>query len=255
MNIRELINDPSKLNADTLAELKDLVDKYPFFQVARLLYLSNLYKMHSPDFGPELRRASILVPDRSALFAMTEGINYELAAEEPAGDIEVENNGSRTMSLINSFLNAGSIETDDEQGQERDTPTLADLTNDYASFLMQQDARQDTTTQKSTAPNEPKLKGAELIDTFIAETQGKQRVEIQEVDDADFISPEFSVEDEEIYTESMVNIYIKQGRYQQALEILRKICLTNPKKNANFAAQMNLLEIIIAEKANKANAK
>ena len=47
MNIRELLEDPSKLNAETLSELKGLVDKYPFFQVARLLYISNLYKLHS----------------------------------------------------------------------------------------------------------------------------------------------------------------------------------------------------------------
>jgi hypothetical protein len=46
----------------------------------------------------------------------------------------------------------------------------------------------------------------------------------------------------------MVNIYIKQGRYQQALEILRKICLNNPKKSSNFASQINLLEIITNNK-------
>ena len=45
----------------------------------------------------------------------------------------------------------------------------------------------------------------------------------------------------------MVNIYIKQGRYQQALEILRKISLNNPKKSSNFAAQIYLLEVLLKE--------
>lgn len=241
MNLRASIEDPSLLNEDTLAELKDMVEKYPFFQTARLLYLANLYKLHSKDFGPELRRASVFVPDRTALFALTEGANYELPT--PQGNdsrIETEGDGNRTLSLINTFLTTGGIETSEDQGPERSTPTVADLTNDYASFLMQQEAQ-----AANTGTEAPKLKGADLIDTFIAETQGRQRLEMPDMDEGEFVSPEFSVEDEEIYTESMVNIYIKQGRYQQALEILRKICLNNPKKSANFAAQINLLEIII----------
>ena len=74
INIKELIEAPSKLNAETLLELKALVEKYPFFQVARLLYISNLYKLHSQDFGVELRKASSFVPDRTALFVLSEGV-------------------------------------------------------------------------------------------------------------------------------------------------------------------------------------
>ena len=72
-------------------------------------------------------------------------------------------------------------------------------------------------------------------------------MDIADIDDEEFESPELSAEDEEIYTESMVNIYIKQGRYQQALEILRKISLNNPKKSSNFAAQIYLLEVLLKE--------
>ena len=246
INIKELIDDPTKMNALTLPELAALVEKYPFFQVVRLLYLSNLYKLHSKEFGPALRKASVFVPDRTALFAMTESVNYELPTSEYGNSIETEGDGDRTISLIDNFLTHGGIETGEDVGPEREMPTVADLTNDYASFLMQQDATRGN--GKDSSADEPKLKGAELIDMFIAETQGKQRLEMPDVNEQDFESPEFSDEDEEIYTESMVNIYIKQGRYQQALEILRKICLNNPKKNSNFAAQINLLEIILNEK-------
>ena len=81
------------------------------------------------------------------------------------------------------------------------------------------------------------------------ETKGKQRVQIKGIeDDSDFESPEITNEEEEIYTENMVNIYIKQGRYEQAFEILTKICLNNPKKSSIFATQMKLLEVIIESK-------
>ena len=139
MNIRELIEDPSKLNAGTLPELKALVEKYPFFQVVRLLYISNLYKLHSQDFGAELKKASSFVPDRTALFTLTEGFNYTLPAYNSDISIETEDESARTISLINRFLNEGSIETDEDYGSQREQPSLIDLTKDYASYLMQQE--------------------------------------------------------------------------------------------------------------------
>lgn len=246
MNIRELLEDPSKLNIETLPELKALVERYPFFQAARLLYISNLYRLHSQDFGAELRKASSFVPDRTALFTLTEGINYTLPTHSDTLSIETEGESERTISLIDRFLQEGGIETDDDHGPQRETPSLIDLTNDYASYLMQQDS-QTLGTSDDASSEAPKLKGADLIDSFIEETKGKQRMDIADIDDEEFESPELSAEDEEIYTESMVNIYIKQGRYQQALEILRKISLNNPKKSSNFAAQIYLLEVLLKE--------
>ena len=246
MNIREFLEDPSKLNAETLPELKALVEQYPFYQVARLLYIANLYKLHSQDFGAELRKACSFVPDRSALFALTEGENYTLRSPGSSIDIETEGESTRTISLIDRFLQEGGIETDEDYGPEREQPSVIDLTKDYVSYLMQQD-EQASDTSGSTNGEAPKLKGADLIDNFIEETKGKQRMDIPDTEDGEFASPEFSAEDEEIYTESMVNIYIKQGRYQQALEILRKISLNNPKKSSNFAAQIYLLEVLLKQ--------
>ena len=185
INIKELIEDTSKLNAQTLPELKDLVERYPFFQVVRLLYVANLYKLHSQDFGAELRKASVFVPDRVALFALTEGVNYQLPTEEKNINIETENEENRTMSLIDNFLTGSRIETDDSNDEEeRLMPSVADLTNDYVSFLMQQD-KQVNTEKKSR--NAPKLKRADLIDTFIEETKGKQRLEIPDMDEEEFV--------------------------------------------------------------------
>src|SRR5574344_2912197 len=108
INFIDLIKDSSMLNTDTQVELKEIVDKYPFFQVARLLYVSNLYQEHSQDFGVELRKASSFVPDRTALFVLTEGVNYEMPTPSDGNiSIETEDEGTRTMSLINRFLKEG----------------------------------------------------------------------------------------------------------------------------------------------------
>ena len=224
LNIKELINDTSLLNTTTLKELELLVNKYPFFQLARLLYICNLYKLRDPELKSELKKASMFVPDRTALFYLTENAKYEIEATENADNNSDENKINRTMSLIN----------------RKTTIRLADLTNDYASYLMKLDEG-DTAAYSNDTPH---LKGEDLINNFISETQGKQRINMTDSNDDNFTSPELSEEEEEVYTESMVNIYIKQGRYAQALEILHKICLNNPKKNSTFASQIRLLEII-----------
>lgn len=247
INFIDLIKDSSMLNTDTQVELKEIVDKYPFFQVARLLYVSNLYQEHSQDFGIELRKAASFVPDRTALFALTEGVNYEMFPSNNDVNIEIENEGTRTMSLINRFLSGGSIETGEDDRSRKESPSITDLTNDYASYLMQKDAEFEN-DEMGVQELIPRLKGSDLIDHFIEETKGKQRFDMPDIDENEFVSPEFSDEEEVIYTENMVNIYIKQGRYQQALEILRKISLNNPKKSSNFASQIYLLEVLLNEK-------
>jgi tetratricopeptide (TPR) repeat protein len=46
-------------------------------------------------------------------------------------------------------------------------------------------------------------------------------------------------------SESLANIYHKQGKYEQALDMYRKLSLRNPQKNAYFAAK---IEEILKEK-------
>ena len=96
IHIAELIAHPEQLNKDTLFALRELIAKYPYYQAARLLFLRNLFLLHDPDFGEELRKMAGCLPDRRVLFEMVEADNYavqpvaETAPEKPA-----EEGGSR----------------------------------------------------------------------------------------------------------------------------------------------------------------
>ena len=52
--------------------------------------------------------------------------------------------------------------------------------------------------------------------------------------------------EESYFTETLARIYIKQGRYSKALEIIQRLSLNYPKKNAYFADQIRFLEKLIA---------
>ncbi len=57
--------------------------------------------------------------------------------------------------------------------------------------------------------------------------------------------------DESCFTETLAKIYVKQHRYEKALEIIKKLSLNYPKKNAYFADQIRFLEKLIINAKSK----
>ncbi|SEW20879.1 hypothetical protein SAMN04487850_2153 [Prevotella aff. ruminicola Tc2-24] len=247
--IVELIQHPERLDRDTLYELRSLLALYPCWQTARLLMLQNLYLLHDPSFDEELRRAAVYITDRRVLFDMIEAAHYRLrpAAHKPADTSHRPSAAqpeSRTLSLIDNFLD--SIPQEENKEKKR-KPTPADAAVDYVAYLLE--------TEDDDKPEEvPQMRGQNLIDTFIKSDKGRFVLS-----DEPTSSPRPSVEEEntsdgveeEYFTETLARIYIKQGRYSRALEIIQRLSLQFPKKNAYFADQIRFLEKLIINNNNK----
>ena len=252
MEITELIKHPERMDRESLYELRSLLALYPYFQTARLLMLQNLYLLHDPTFDEELRRASAYITDRRVLFQMIEGRHYEYhpvakPAAKPAQMAEPA--ADRTISLIDNFLD--SIPDDAKSEKPNRKPTPADAAVDYVAYLM--DIEPDGGQEM---PGEmPKMFGQDLIDSFINDDKGGfQLREVPEYRPEPQPEPEESGNgvESEYFTETLARIYIKQGRYSKALEIIQRLSLQIPKKNAYFADQIRFLEkLIINNNKNK----
>ncbi len=242
INIASLTHHPEELGKDTLYELRSLLARYPYFQPVRLLLLKNLYLLHDPTFDEELRRAAIYITERKRLFDLIEAPHYQLRDEKPAqkkGERtgNAASSGDRTTTLIDSFLHQIPHE---EQQPKNDSatnrkPTPADATIDYVAYLMEVG---DKETDEA-----PQLKGQELIDDFINKENGK--ISLQ--DETEY-EPDEAVDENEgtgYFTETLARIYIKQGRYSKALEIIQRLYLEYPKKNRYFADQIRFLKKLI----------
>jgi hypothetical protein len=242
--ITELIRHPEHLDRDTLYELRSLCALYPYYQTVRLLMLQNLYLLHDPTFDEELRRAAIYITDRRVLFNMIEASHYQLkpqTSRQQNASAATAQTGSRTMSLINTFLDSIPKEEEDTTTKKR-KPTPADAAIDYVAYLL------DTEEESEPVQEVPEMPGQQLIDTFInsdkpkfvlseAPATGSLSVEIDEIASEGV--------GEEYFTETLARIYIKQGRYSKALEIIQRLSLQFPKKNAYFADQIRFLEKLI----------
>ena len=271
------MRQPEALDRGTLEELCMLLARYPYFQTARLLYLKNLYVLRDASFADELRQAVLFVADRRMLFQLIEGCLYDrraagkarLAAaaekEEPSVD--------RTLALIDAFL----ADMPEEQSKQMEL----DYTMDYMAYLMQGSADDGG----AGGPGEetldvPRLRGQELIDGFLKRAGNEtpeesvkveitepfvQNEELFQTQDVPSAKDDAEEDDDEgtenqtaasdlgdsYFTETLAKIYIKQHRYEKALEIIKKLSLNYPKKNAYFADQIRFLEKLIINAKSK----
>lgn len=201
------------MDRETLYELRTIVALHPYFQTARLLMLQNLFILHDPTFSEELKRSAIHITDRSTLFNLVEAPHYNLpkaettpAKQEPTPQKEI---------VVEQPL----------------APT-----SDYTAYL----------NQMADDPEAPRMKGQDLIDSFLhspkvpkdnvmSDTPPIQQVQDTATED----------ESESYFTETLARIYIKQGKYAKALQIIKRLSLAVPKKNAYFADQIRFLEKLI----------
>ncbi len=222
------ISHPERLNRDTLYELRLLVAKYPTFDVARLLMLKNLYLLHDVDLGKEMRKAALFLKNRRVLFELIEGYGSVVVDEAAPVDLSVD----RTMALIDAFL-----ETLPAENLSLAAEGAAAV--DYASAYL---------TKNTTAVEVPQLRGQSLIDDFLSNDNERITLDLKGESEAAFLLLQEEKEEEpetSFFTETLANIYIKQGKYDKALEIIKRLCLEYPNKNRYFADQIRFLEKII----------
>ena len=246
--LQQWIQHPEELSEDSLRELREMLVRYPYFQTARLLYLKNLYALGDASFKSELQKSALYIADLSVLFYFIEKERLAVRqhAEEHPKDAGEASRTDRTLDLIDRFLS----DMPEQLGDE--LPLPAETNVDYVSVLMREEEEAEDVTP---------LKGQELIDRFIKqsheeEEQCPQAAQEEEADiDMEAEQPEETEEepesDEQYFTETLAKIYVKQHRYEKALEIIKKLNLKYPKKNAYFADQMRFLEKLIINAKSK----
>lgn len=256
MDIANLIKHPEQLDSETLYDLRSLLALYPYYQTARLLLLQNLYLLHDPTFNDELKRAAIYITDRKVIFNLVEAAHYRFKPAETQRQMQdathagsqTPDGQNRTISLIDNFLDSIPEEKEPEPKSRR-RPTPADAAIDYVSYLI------ETESEAEAAENQtPQLKGQDLIDNFI--NNESKKIKLKEEPEYKPILDETDNENEKqandsYFTETLAKIYIKQGRYDKALEIIQRINLNYPKKSTYFADQIRFLEKLILNNKNK----
>jgi len=219
----EYLQQPELLNQDSLSEIREMIDDYPYFPTVRMLYLRNLLNIGSYKFESELAKHAIFIPDRKVLFqllnAPKEKENFKLL---PFDD--------------NAFTDIVE-KADFEKAIEFDLPFAVpfDLIEEFEEPII-----------------EEQQKPIDLIDRFIFEnptminvsrknTKPEEiNIEKSDYEESDLISDGF-------ITETLAQIYVKQKLYSEALKAYEKLSLKFPEKNSYFATQIEKIKKLISK--------
>ena len=123
-----LIYDNDLLNEETVAELKILTEKYPWFQMGWMLYLKNLKQIDSPEYQSVLKKAVVRISNRKLLYNYInsgfQNKSYKIEFENSTqilNGFETENNEGN--SLIDKFLLTGTVKIRNIQEVKNSTET------------------------------------------------------------------------------------------------------------------------------------
>ena len=278
-DIRQWISDPSQLNRESMLQLKTVLEDYPCFTIVRMLYLKSLLNLNDLHFSASLIKTAVSVPDRRRLYYFIEGKSLPEQLENPQA-APLESGG---FSLIDRFLQ-GSTPTMAPMEEEAETFSYTLETGAAATVtdapVQQKPAAQKPFAQEpikaeegfvlnyaeflsmqpDTGPNETvePMRGQELIDQFLEKSAnndpkirmrpvGEKSVDEdaeEEVAALEQMVSSFNLP-EDSFTETLARIYLKQKRYDHALEIFKGLSLKYPEKNVYFADQIRFLEKLI----------
>nr|MBP7472617.1 tetratricopeptide repeat protein [Prevotella sp.] len=184
-----------------------------------------------------------------------------LMETESADEMETSKDAPmmKGQSLIDSFLEDGgfNLNFSDGDGKEEITSdeqtgvsnTQIDKENNsespVESPVKSEEQSEEQPTEPIEVPSENAIEASyedEVEESVDEETQ-KDVCDDDEKENHE--SPDGS------FTLTLAKIYIKQGRYEKALEIIQQLNLNYPKKNAYFADQIRFLQKLIINNKNK----
>ncbi|MBR2196810.1 MAG: hypothetical protein IJ911_14505 [Salinivirgaceae bacterium] len=245
------MQNPELLGDRNLPEVKELVDEYPCFQSARMLYVKNLRNQGYSNYGKALRETAVYVTNRTKLFFLLDErviIKHDAAPDQIEAESEVfdftkmtelagfttkpsESEKAKTA-LDNLIENATTVQ-----------PYFANLSDTFdLNDFRQTFGKKDKPTPKTKAEHH-----AELLDNFKGfNIQPEESGENQKAEPD--LSIKSSTESTDLMSDTLAQIYFKTGAYEKALLMYEKLCLKYPEKNAYFAARIKEIKEIINNK-------
>ena len=230
-SITQHLFQKESLDELSVEELDSFILKYPYAAPARFLLAKKKFNANGNEVSPEAITAGLY-------FNNPLWLQWQLSNNEPS--IEEKDNEASEAGEEVPIVRHGT----DSQKSDADSPIAFQSyhTIDYFASqgirLQQADLTKDKLGQQLKSFTEwlrsmKKLPSAEGH-TASPEDDSRQQVVIQ--------NAASSIQEKEVITESMAEVWAKQGNHAKAAEIYHKLSLQNPSKSAYFAAKIDQLK-------------
>ncbi|MCF8296522.1 MAG: hypothetical protein K9J13_03170 [Saprospiraceae bacterium] len=249
MNKQQIIdrlNSPDKILLSDSVILKDIVSKYPYFQTAQLLYLQSLSKGNdNKAFEKQLRLTSAQSINRKIIFELLRTQKNEEQKKAEKANLAIE----EEPKIVEEKKPEPIIETKKEEVQvKKETDKSTELLEQVRKRLAEIEAEKTASTIESSEKQlieegkNIEIKSKEkIIDDFIKE---EPRIKPRDDDFSEIekIANQSNLDKGDFISETLAEIYVKQGNKDKGIEIYKKLCLKFPEKSSYFAAQIKKVE-------------
>ena len=232
-NINSLIENPSKVNDKELTYFSDLTLKYPSSSICFLFLTKILHQQKRIGFEQSLNSTALRIPNRTLLY----DIIHSKTVNE---DEEIENSVNNLNDDINELekniygnLIQNQIINDLELLKLKKNPETPKIISETKTMLF-----------------EEWLKGGSIvkdnennIDSIIKNLNERKILKKKVNFYSGFQAAQNSLKDsDEMNTETLAEIYVKQGNYPKAITIYEQLMLSNPEKKVFFASRINYIK-------------
>ena len=252
----QYVRFPELLDDRSLSGIEGILEEYPFFQTARLLQIKNLHNQGSLGFEKTLRLTAVFIPDRTRLFYLLDQralfpgdelvriISEEEAENEEVLDFAQLNESTPLVHIqpeeIIKKENQEILEDIILSGMVASTPFFkVDDKVDLDSFKKAFKKKPENLIEPEKKPRH-----LNLIDDFI-QKQPRIAPPQETKEPQPDISIPSTLENQDLITDTLAKIYIKQGLYEKALLAYEKLSLKYPEKNIYFAGQIKMIKQFI----------
>ena len=201
--------------------LEGLVKKYPNFHLIQAYYLKSVQQLKPKIFDKTLSHTAIATYDRELLYEFIEDQFNSTKANDESKEV-VSTSEKKKKRIEKNNQNEGSKEKDDQTSIPKALHFY-----EWAKYLK--------TNQIPTKPSNIE-NNFQLIDSFLAKQQ-KIIPDKRKINNED-LSEQSWVNSNELMTETLAKVFIKQKKYVKALEAYQILSLKYPEKNSFFADQI-----------------
>ena len=222
------------------AELKSIIDDFPYFQNARALYLKGLKNQDSFKYNNELKTTAAYTSDRTVLFNFITASDYETVKKE-----NIHNQIKEKISSEKPKVNLVDIEEDSSNIKEnleigKPFSFTSSESHSFNQWL------QLSVKKPIVRTKEKSLKKEEIIDSFI---QNNPKIEPLAKGKEISVSVTKNKQDSSLMTETLAKVYLEQKKYDNAIQAYRILSLKYPEKSGFFADQIKRIQILQKNKS------
>lgn len=265
------LQQPRLLYELPLAELQQLTLRFPYSPNLRLLLLLKAHLEGHPEEADYLARCAAATFDRSAVYDVLQELDVELADEEAAegeflelkelDDLELETGPAapEQPAVFAEELPAPDVSPQEDRGQEDEDdevaempfrgPAITGLTgNEETRDAPEGSEATDQKPERNPVDGGPAGRATTLtrygtLQERLAKIRIRQetgRVDRQE--DVNRIARRSLVAQEEVASETLAKLLVRQGQYQHAIKMYQRLILLYPEKKPTFAGLIKELK-------------